>query len=108
MDYRGLQEDGHALLYNSGAVVERVRSIKFLFVYFSNDLTWSRHTKTDEMCSSVTLLSVEAQEVWSPLKILTNFYKFTIDSIMHDCLVWLNSLLATSSQSYRTSPIHNV
>lgn len=46
VDYRRWQEDGCAPLYISGASVGKVRSIKFLGVHLTNDLAWSRHTKT--------------------------------------------------------------
>jgi len=45
-----------------------------------------------EVCSSATLLHTEAQEVWPPPKILTNFYRCTIERILTGCLiVWYGS-----------------
>jgi hypothetical protein len=45
MDYRKRQA-GQAPINIDGAVVERVDNFKFLGVHITNELSWSKHTKT--------------------------------------------------------------
>jgi hypothetical protein len=45
MDYRKRRAE-QAPINIDGAVVERVESIKSLGVHITNDLSWSKHTKT--------------------------------------------------------------
>ena len=45
MDYRTRRTE-HAPILIDGAVVEQVESFKFLGVYITKKLEWSKHTKT--------------------------------------------------------------
>ena len=45
VDYRKRRAE-QATININGAVVERVESFKFLGVHITNELSWSKHTKT--------------------------------------------------------------
>ena len=45
VDYRKRRSE-HAPILIDGAVVEQVESFKFLGIHITNELDWSKHTKT--------------------------------------------------------------
>jgi hypothetical protein len=45
VDYRKKRTE-HAPIFICGPALEQVESFKFLGVYITNKLTWSKHTKT--------------------------------------------------------------
>jgi hypothetical protein len=47
-----------------GAVVERVESFKFLGVHITNELSWSKHTKTVEEARSKPIPPQETEKTW--------------------------------------------
>ena len=46
VDYRKKMRTEHAPILIDRAVVEQVESFKFLGVHITNELSWSKHTKT--------------------------------------------------------------
>jgi hypothetical protein len=47
MNYKARRTE-HAPIHINRAVVEQVESFKFLGVHITKDLSWSKHTKTEE------------------------------------------------------------
>lgn len=101
IDYRWLQEDGHIPLWIGGAAMERVRSITFLHVYLSDNLTLSFDTKTVVKSSCQWLYFPQRLRKFGiPPQILTNVYKCTIESIIKKSLSeTLSNWIQTPSKS---------
>ena len=68
------------------AVVERGESFKFLGVHITNDLSWSKHTKTFVKRAQQNLFALRRLKrfVMGP-QILKTFYSCTIENILTGC-----------------------
>ena len=74
------------------AVVERVESFKFLGVHITNELSWSKHTKTVVKRARQNLFPPqETENIWHgppyPQKVLQLQHQEHPDRL-HHCLVW--------------------
>jgi hypothetical protein len=75
-----------------GAVVERVESFKFLGVHITNELSWSKHTKT-------VVKRILKRFGMSP-QILKRFYRCTIESILTGCIsTWYGNCSASDCKA---------
>ncbi|XP_059808501.1 uncharacterized protein LOC132382385 [Hypanus sabinus] len=87
VDFRHARSHTHIPIYINGAVVERVSSFKILGIHIPEDLTWSLN-------SSILIKKVQQRLyfLWSIKKahlcprILTDFYRCTIESILTNCI----------------------
>jgi hypothetical protein len=80
----------HLPLTINGAVVERVRSTKFLGVHISEDLSWTTNTASLAKRAQRRLYFLrKLRLVGAPPAIMTTFYRGTIESILSSCIaVW--------------------
>jgi hypothetical protein len=70
----------------NGAVVDRVESFKSLGVHITNELSWSKHTKTVVKRARQHLFSLKRPKRFGMgLQILKKFYNCTIESILTGC-----------------------
>lgn len=90
VDYRKSKSCSHAPVLIDGTEVERVLCFKFLGVYISEDLSWTLTTSTlvIKVPQRLYFLRRLKKAHLSP-KILVNFYRYTIESILTNCAtVW--------------------
>eukprot|EP00061_Rhincodon_typus_P010975 g35648.t1 len=81
IDFRK-QIGGHAPIYINGAEVEMVKSIKFLGVMITNNLSWSTHIDAKVKKAQQHLYFLRRlRKFGMSFKAFTNFYKFTIEGI---------------------------
>ena len=93
VDYRRAKRCDHTPIYINGTVVERVSSFKFLGVHLSEDLSWTLNTSIliKKAQQRLYFLRTLRKAHLSP-RILVNFYRCTIESILTNCIsVWYNS-----------------
>ena len=86
MDFRKQLKE-HPPIQIDGTVVERVVSFKFLGVHITDKLNWSTHTDSIVKKVQQHLFNLRRlkKSVLSP-KALTNFYRYTIESILSGCI----------------------
>ena len=72
VDYRRRRAE-QAFINVNGAVVERVESFKFLGIHITNDLSWSKYTKTVEEGTT---------KPFPPQERGKRFYSCTVESIL--------------------------
>ncbi|KAK1796897.1 hypothetical protein P4O66_000977 [Electrophorus voltai] len=77
----------------SGTTVERVDSFRYLGVYISQDLSWSRHTSSLAKKARQRLYHLRRlRDFRLPSKVLRNFYTCTIESILTgNITVWFGN-----------------
>ncbi|KAI4875608.1 hypothetical protein NFI96_000890, partial [Prochilodus magdalenae] len=93
VDFRRTKKSDHLPLHISGAEVERVEKVKFLGVHITNHLTWSSNTSYLCMRAQQRLYFLrKLKQAQLPQKLLVNFYRSTIESILSHCMiVWYSS-----------------
>jgi hypothetical protein len=80
VDYRKRRAE-QASINIEGAGVERVKSFKFLGVHFTNELSWSKHTKTVMKRAQQNLFPIRRLKRFGMgAQILKRFYSCTIES----------------------------
>lgn len=96
MDFRKSKKTHHTELCIGGEEVERVSSFKFLGVHISEDLTWSLNTSSLIKKAQKRLFFLRTlRRNRLPQKLLINFYRCTIESILtYACTVWYSSCTA--------------
>eukprot|EP00061_Rhincodon_typus_P004796 g23450.t1 len=77
----------HAPIYINRAEVERVRSIKFLRVTITDDLSWTSHgDATIKMAQQRLFFLRPLRKFGISVRNLTNFYRCTNESILSGCI----------------------
>ncbi|KAI4884175.1 hypothetical protein NFI96_007457 [Prochilodus magdalenae] len=88
VDFRRTKKSDHLPLHISGAEVERVEKVKFLGVHITNHLTWSSNTSYLCMRAQQRLYFLrKLKQAQLPQKLLVNFYRSTIESILSHCMI---------------------
>ena len=87
VDYRKKRIEHAPINIYWAVVVEQVESFKFLGVHITNQLTWSKHTKTVMKRPQHNLFPLRGLKrfVMGP-QILKRFYSCTIKSILTGCI----------------------
>jgi hypothetical protein len=76
----------HTPIHIDGAALERVKSLKFITVHITEDLTWSSHTRTVVKKAQLCLFSLRGLKLFG---MSPQIYSFTIESIRTGCIpVW--------------------
>uniref|UniRef100_A0A6I8PZ49 Reverse transcriptase domain-containing protein n=1 Tax=Xenopus tropicalis TaxID=8364 RepID=A0A6I8PZ49_XENTR len=93
VDYRRLQGGGHTPIHIEGAEVERVSCFRFLGINISEDLSWSHHVGVITKAARQRLFFLRRlRRFGMDSRILTNFYRCTIESILSGCITtWYGS-----------------
>jgi hypothetical protein len=77
----------HAPIHTDGAVVEQVKSFKFLGVHITKDLSWSKHTNTVVNRTRQYLFPLRRLKIFGMgPQILKKLYSSTIGSILTGCI----------------------
>ena len=87
----------HSPILIDGAAVEQVESFKFLGVHISNELSWSKHTKTVVKRARQNLFPFRRLKRFGMgPQILKRFYSCTIESILTGCITaWYGNCSAS-------------
>ena len=95
MDYRKRQGAEHSPITINGTTVERVSSLKFLWVHICEDLTWTHHTDAITKTASQRLFFLHRLRRFNmDSRIVCNFYRCTIESILTGCITaWYGSCM---------------
>jgi hypothetical protein len=97
MDYRKRRAE-HAPILRNGAVVEQFESFKFLGVYITNKLSWSKHIKTVVKRARQSLGRLKRFDLGP--QILKKLYSCTIESILIGCItVWYSNCSASDRKT---------
>ena len=93
MDYRKRQGAEHSPITINGTTVERVSSLKFLWVHICEDLTWTYHTNAITKMARQRLFFLRRLRRFNmESRIFCNFYTCTIESILTGCITaWYGS-----------------
>jgi hypothetical protein len=85
MNYRKRRAE-QAPINIDGAVVKRIESFKFLVVHITNEVSWSKHTKTVVKTARQHLFPLRRLKRFGmDPQILQKFYSCTIESILTGC-----------------------
>ena len=84
--------------------VERVESFKFLGVHITNDLSWSKHTKTVVKRAQQNIFPLRRLKRFGMVpQILKKFYSCTIESILTGCITtWYGNCSASDCKAQQT------
>ena len=101
VDYRKRRGVEHAPLSSNRTTVERVSSFRFLGVHISDDLTWTHHTDSiRKMARQWLLFLCRLRRLNMDARILCNFYRCTIESILTGCITdWYSSCTALNCKA---------
>jgi hypothetical protein len=98
IDYRKTWAE-QAPINTDGAVVEQVESFKFLGVHITNELSWSKHTKTVMKRAHLFPLRKMKRFGMGP-QILKKFYSCTIETILTGCVTaWYGNCSASDCKA---------
>eukprot|EP00061_Rhincodon_typus_P002381 g17401.t1 len=76
----------HTSIYVNGTEVERVKSIKFLRVTITDDLSWTSHVDGRVKKAQQLLFFLRRlRKFGMSIRSLTNFYRCTVESILSRC-----------------------
>ncbi|KAK6305728.1 hypothetical protein J4Q44_G00245080 [Coregonus suidteri] len=105
----GKKRTEHAPILIDGAVVEQVESFKFLGVHITNELSWSKHTKTVVKRARQSLFPLRRLKRFGMGPQILKFYSCTIESILTGCITaWYGNCLASDRKALqrvvRTGP----
>uniref|UniRef100_A0A9J7ZN72 Alkylated DNA repair protein AlkB homologue 8 N-terminal domain-containing protein n=1 Tax=Cyprinus carpio carpio TaxID=630221 RepID=A0A9J7ZN72_CYPCA len=101
LDFRRTRNHPHTPIYINEAVVEGVSSFKFLGIHISDDRTWSLNTSTlvKKVQQRLYFLRSLKKVLLSP-RILVEFYRCTIESILTNCIsVWYRNCSASDRKA---------
>ena len=100
VDYRKRRIE-YAPILIDGAVVEQVESFKFLGVHITNQLSWSKHTKTVLKRAQKSVLPLrKLKRFGMGPRILKMFYSCTIESILTGCITaWYGNCSASDHKA---------
>ena len=86
------------------AVVERVESFKFLGVHITNELSWSKHTKTVVKRARQHLIPLRRLKRFGMgPQILTKIYSCTIERILTGCITaWYGNCSASDCKALQS------
>eukprot|EP00061_Rhincodon_typus_P007721 g29706.t1 len=77
----------HAPIYINGTEVERVKSIKFLGVMITTDLSWTSHVNATVKKAQQHLFFLRRlRKFGMSTRSVTNSYRYTIESILSGCI----------------------
>ncbi|KAI4902683.1 hypothetical protein NFI96_012333, partial [Prochilodus magdalenae] len=101
MDLRRSRSQAHPPVYISGAAVEQVTSFKFLGTHIFSDLTWSLNSSVLVKKAQQRLDFLRSlKKVHLSPRILVNFYRCTIESILTNCIsVWYGNCCAADRKT---------
>eukprot|EP00061_Rhincodon_typus_P013268 g39537.t1 len=90
------KEGEHSPIYINGTDVERVNSIKFLRVIITDNLSWTSHVDATVKKAQQRLFFLrQLRKFGMSTRILTNFYRCTIESILFRCITaWYGNCCA--------------
>lgn len=93
VDYKTNRRTAHAPLSKHEKVVEHVDNIRFLGIHISADLTWALNISHLVKKGQQRLFFLtERRETGLPSRLMVNFYRSTIESILTlDMVVWYTS-----------------
>ena len=81
----------------SRAVVEQIESFKFLGFHITNELSWSKHTKTAVKRARQNLIPLRRlKRIGMGPQILKEFYRCTTESILTNCIIAWNGKCSAS------------
>ncbi|KAK3507241.1 hypothetical protein QTP70_012140 [Hemibagrus guttatus] len=100
VDFRHAGNHTHAPIHINGAAIERGPSFKLLGVHISEDLTWSVNASFLVKKAQQHLYFLRRlKKAYLCSKILVNFYRCTIESIITNCIsVWYGNCTAKALQ----------
>ena len=101
VDFRRQRRVQHSPIYINDAEVERVSSFKFLGVHITEDLSWTLHADTVVKKARQRLYFLrKLKKFGSNTKILTNFYRCIIESVLTGCItVWYGTCTSQSRKA---------
>eukprot|EP00061_Rhincodon_typus_P002850 g18658.t1 len=77
------KEGEHASIYVNRTAIERVKSIEFLGVMITDDLSWTSYIYATVKKAQQCLFFLRwLRKFGMPIRFLTNFYRCTIESIL--------------------------
>eukprot|EP00061_Rhincodon_typus_P001647 g15368.t1 len=86
IDFRKKGE--HVPIYINGTEVKRVKSIKFLGVTITNDLSWTSHVDGTVRVAQQSLVFLRRlRKFGMSIRSFTNFYRCTIESLLSGCIM---------------------
>eukprot|EP00061_Rhincodon_typus_P003092 g19253.t1 len=86
IDFRN-KEGEYTPIYKNRTEVERVKTIKFLGVTITNNLSWTSHIKVTVKKTQQCLFFLRRLKTFGMfIRTLTNFYRCTIESILSGCI----------------------
>eukprot|EP00061_Rhincodon_typus_P000981 g13356.t1 len=90
----------HTSIYSNGTEVERVKSIKFLRVTITNNLSWISHVDATVKKAQQHLFFLrQLRKFGMSVRSLTNFYRCTIESALSGCTTaWYGNCSAQDSK----------
>eukprot|EP00061_Rhincodon_typus_P016961 g45443.t1 len=87
VDFRKTRGE-HVPIYINGTEVERVKSIKFLGVTITDNLSWTCHVNATVKKAQQHLFFLRLLRKFSmSIRSLTNFYRWTIESALSGCIM---------------------
>ena len=101
MDFRRDRSHAHTPICINGVAVERVSSFKFLGIHISDDLTWSLNSSILVKKAQQRLYFLRGlKKAHLGPRILVDFYRCTIKSILTNCIiVWCGKCSASDQKS---------
>eukprot|EP00061_Rhincodon_typus_P005153 g24339.t1 len=86
----------HTPIYSNGTEVDRVKSIKFLGVTITYDLSWTSHTNATVKKAQQRLFFLwRLRKFAMSIRSLTNFYRCTTENILSGCITaWYGNCFA--------------
>ncbi|KAI4873926.1 hypothetical protein NFI96_030144 [Prochilodus magdalenae] len=101
VDFRKSRNQAHTPIHISRVEVECVSNFKFLGVHISEDLTWSLNSSTMVKKAQQRLYFLRSlKKAHLCPKILVDFYRCTIESILTNCIsVWYGSCSASDRKA---------
>eukprot|EP00061_Rhincodon_typus_P005337 g24716.t1 len=90
----------HTPIYINGTEVERMKSIKFLGVMITDNMSWPSHVNaTVKKVQQRLFFLRRVRKFGMSIRSLTNFYRCTIESVLSGCITaWYSNCSAQDSK----------